>query len=132
MSQENSQQPNDTALAVLEKVGEILSEPSRWTKVAFARNAEGIEVDVESPDAACYCFIGAIQKAEYEVALQSWRSQIVRNTVNSCLPTPGTLPFSSSAIVGFNDAPERTFEEVRAVIECAITKRKGEVNATGE
>jgi len=59
------------------KVGELLSDPSRWTQCATGRNAAGIPLIqlmtpghgqfpmrplAESPDAVCWCLRGAILK----------------------------------------------------------------------
>lgn len=42
------------------KVTELLSDPARWTRGAWARDARGIPVNVMDPTAVCWCFVGAI------------------------------------------------------------------------
>lgn len=51
-----------TTLQILKEARELLSEPKRWTTQAAARDATGNEVSVDSPRAACFCSIGAIER----------------------------------------------------------------------
>ena len=44
------------------KAWQLLEDPKHWTKDAFARNKDGQEVDESSPDAVCWCVVGACRK----------------------------------------------------------------------
>lgn len=41
---------------------DLIADPERWTKHTFARDAKGKEVDPKSPDATCFCGLGALIK----------------------------------------------------------------------
>jgi hypothetical protein len=42
------------------RAAERLSKPGAWTQDASARDAHGIPVGSKSPDATCWCLLGAI------------------------------------------------------------------------
>ena len=88
------------------KVRELLSDESKWTQNAWGRDATGRPVLWAPKTAVCWCLIGAIE---------------------TCYPRPGeATPIDNKvrdAIGGglmiskWNDAPERTFAEVKALVE---------------
>lgn len=51
-----------TTLEVLRGMRELLSDPTRWTKFACARDSMGLTVKDDDPSAACWCLIGAAAK----------------------------------------------------------------------
>lgn len=51
-----------TPVEVLDRTIALLSDPANWTTDYFARNAKGQDVDVRSPDATCFCIMGAIER----------------------------------------------------------------------
>lgn len=50
-------------LKVLRKAREILSDKTRWTQEYLARDADGNVIDACSPDAQCFCIMGALYRA---------------------------------------------------------------------
>lgn len=44
----------------------VLSGPERFTTEWYARDAQGIGVDVLSPRATCFCSVGAIERGMHE------------------------------------------------------------------
>ena len=86
------------------KMRELFSDDSKWTQGAFARNKQGVEVDVGNPDAVCFCFQGAMRKC---YGKNSYK--IIDKLDNS----RGML-FS---ITAWNDAKERTFEDIKNLVE---------------
>lgn len=54
-----------TPVEILTGAREILSDPARWTVEASARDANGAACDVYSPEATCFCAVGALIKAGY-------------------------------------------------------------------
>ena len=85
------------------KVKDLLTDESKWTQGAFARNSEGYSVHINSCFASCWCLLGAIE-----------------------LCYPSTYPGVANAVVDavggcdihrWNDDPKRTFAEVRELIE---------------
>lgn len=56
---------------VLNKIKEVktlLQDKSKWTQGTYARNIDCRRVNVESPDAVCFCWLGAC----YFVAENNW------------------------------------------------------------
>ena len=49
-----------TDMELLEAVLDLLSEPTRWTRKAFARNQRGTEVPPQDDEAICWCLQGAV------------------------------------------------------------------------
>jgi hypothetical protein len=89
------------------KLSELLTDASRWTKNHYAIDTEGRPVQSRSPQAARWCLSGAICRC--------YSTQDERLTAEEALrEAAGTLD-----IVAWNDAFERTFADVRALIERA-------------
>lgn len=51
---------------VLKAARDLISDRSRWTTGDFAKDADGLPVPAASPDAVCWCSVGAIYKAADE------------------------------------------------------------------
>lgn len=80
-----------------------------WTQEAFARDSAGNQVPPDNENACKWCAVGAIEAANMnpgnvEKALKLFRSH---------------LPAEHNSAVEFNDAPERTAEQVADLMEKA-------------
>ena len=88
------------------KVKELLTGPEKWVKYVYAVDATGASVEPIDPRATAFCLRGAIRH---------------------CYPSPEQhkpierMAYSSIqafvCLVEWNDAPERTFADVRKLIE---------------
>lgn len=85
------------------KIKELLSDKSKWTQKVNARDYKGFEVGALYEEATCFCLSGALVKC-YTF---SQRREIA-DKLHQALPCN---------FVDWNDAPEREFEEVKALIE---------------
>lgn len=83
---------------------DLLSDASKWTQNASARDAQGKSVHPTAIEAVCWCVIGAVAKCYPEITSQS---KAMLRLMAAC---PGGV------VVGFNCNPVRKFEEVREVI----------------
>lgn len=83
------------------KVQDILTDESKWTQGRDARDANGNEILPLADEAVCWCLGGALVKAGI--------FQLIGNLLFK--------PLNGQSIWLWNDAPERTFAEVRALIE---------------
>mgnify|MGYP001559165452 CR=1 FL=1 len=94
------------------KILELLDGPEKWTQGAFARDRRGEDVDSDRPEAVCWCLSGAITKCH----LDSLRSaaEIDNKLRNTCEALYGT-----SNYVDWQDRPDTTFEQVRALLVLA-------------
>lgn len=88
------------------KVKELLSDESKWTKGAYARNALGRQALVEDSEAVCWCFEGAIMKCYGDIL-----SQVIEDKILA------KISLQNHSIITWNDDSERTFAEVKALVE---------------
>lgn len=82
------------------KIKELLSGPEKWTQHTYARDKNGRDCSQWSQEAVCWCLYGAVDKC-YENIIEI--DNKIREKVIS--------------IVDWNDDPNRTFEEVKALVE---------------
>ena len=82
------------------KVKELLSDESKWTQGCYARDAFGVSIPFDADAAVCWCLAGAIHRV---YGPEPIHLRILRR-VNGSLSE-------------WNDAPDRTFAEVKALVE---------------
>jgi len=82
-----------------------------WTQKAYARSEDGSSVAYNSPDAVCWCPIGAI------VAVDSSLGRASDQAVKIFAETVET---STSKLTQWNDTPDRTQDEVLIAFGWAI------------
>ncbi len=81
------------------KVSELLTDESKWTKEAYARNSSGDVINMSDPLATSFCLMCALRKC-YGF------NHTIYNTIWT----------SIGNIQTWNDKPERTFQDVRELI----------------
>lgn len=86
------------------KAWELLDSPEKWCKGANALTSDGMEVSACDPRACRWCLEGALRKCYGSFDL---KIQAVRDALNT------------HYVFEWNDAPERTFEEVRNALIAA-------------
>jgi hypothetical protein len=96
------------------KAKDILTDQSRWTRGAFARDEHGKMCDPEDDEARSWCVFGALRRAY----LDTFELENAMRAVAQNIP-PLKGYGASIAIMYWNDYPSRTFEDVRKVIEQA-------------
>ncbi len=84
------------------KVKELLDSPEKWTQRANARDSHNLPVNPECDHAACWCLIGAIIRC-YPLGSSDVVRRVDRNV--GCY------------VNNWNDAPERTFDDVKQLVE---------------
>lgn len=102
------------------KIRELLSTPDRWTSGCTARTAEGWPVaalDYSGPLALhhlarSWCLLGAIDKC-YPVPSDA--TAVVKKVFGALAPKMRMGP--EVAIIRWNDAKDRTFEEVKKLVD---------------
>jgi len=86
------------------KIRELLSDELTWTKGASGRTREGFSCLPDSVDAVRWCLSGAVERC-YEGRLG--------------IPIFGRIEraLAMGEVMDWNDAPERTFAEVKALVD---------------
>jgi hypothetical protein len=87
------------------KVRELLSDESKWTQGVSSRTGSGTKVAHNSPNAKSWCLYGAAIKC-YESPLE------IGYVLSRIAETIG-----SWCIADWNDAPDRTFGDVKNLVE---------------
>lgn len=94
------------------KAHELLSDATKWTKKTYARDEDGVDIDVQDPKACSFCIIGAIQKCyggfEIVVRLVERVTEKVKEQ---------NKEFKSDYIVDWNDGEDTTFEDIHKVLK---------------
>lgn len=92
----NSEPELDEAIALIRR---------GWTQYAYARNAEGVNVDEDAPSACAWCIRGALWKAGARAEVHDAVDAAVAEVIGKPYPHE------------FNDTPGRTQEEVIQLLE---------------
>ena len=72
---------------------EILSDPARWLKGELSADANGQCVEPESPNAKCWCQLGASYKLNSSIDTQCFKSDVAKE-----LDYPSAIEFNDSAM----------------------------------
>lgn len=89
------------------KAYELLDSPEKWTQGHFGKTAAGVGVFGRHADAVCWCLLGALQRCYHDSG--SVNEMAIRARLRSWLET--------NSIISWNDAPERTYDEVISVLK---------------
>lgn len=92
---------------VIRKVrDEVLTSEERWTKDENARDAAGNKVYPRDQEAVCWCLNGAF----IAIRASTWLALDVFD------------PLTGGDFLAWNDAPERTFADVRQLLDRALVE----------
>ena len=113
-----------TKKQLLDKAVEILSDPVRWTQEVMAADSEGNYTSYEGDSATCFCSIGAVYRAHYELTGTGLGSAFGERTLDDALNDlrRAINPKLDPVFVGialWNDNPDRTHEEVLGTFKAA-------------
>jgi hypothetical protein len=101
-------------VTVLKKARELLSGRGKWAQGWMAFNKTGAGVSAKSPDAVCFCSLGAIDRIT-DGDVDSYTGAI--DLLHSQLPNDVSIP-------GFNDNPKRTKKQILRLFDKAIEGSK--------
>ena len=119
---------NLDARGVLVKVRELLVDPTRWTKHAYAENEKGELSDIGRADACKFCLLGGVYKVLGVLPGQgvSVAKQQSVKEVHGLLVTAisrskqGRVYTELDAVTFFNDRTDVEHKDVLAVLDAAI------------
>lgn len=83
------------------KVSELFSSPAKWTKYTWSRDGNGLPVGL-SKTAVCWCLEGALYHC-YRASKVAYLKPTIEAVIGE--------------IHLWNDMPERTFEDVKKLVE---------------
>jgi hypothetical protein len=92
------------------KAKDLLSDKSRWTRGADARDRYGYRCDPYSSRAVSFCVLGAVLRA------YQYRTHAQTEAIRALLQA---IPSEYADVESWNDAPDRTFDDVSRVLEAA-------------
>jgi hypothetical protein len=92
----------------------ILSDESKWTKHASARDANEKPIRVTHEAACKWCINGAIWKSSQGFDQNNFIAERIRGSIHKLFPDR-----YHGTIFGFNDHKDTTFEDVVKVIKDA-------------
>lgn len=98
------------------KIKDFLDTPEKWTKGNIAKTVEGEPASPHNPEAVCWCLSGLIVKcysSPNEDIIPYSKFYKIRNKITEYLG----VTRGSAEWIRWNDAPERTFEEVKNLVE---------------
>jgi hypothetical protein len=112
---------------MLERTGELLSNPKRWARRVGARNAKGRKCDPLSAEAVRWCLTCALFKAAYELTEDRDRAgKMAMQCAGSRLGFAGIVDdegeLTCQAAELFNDLA--THAEVLGAVNAALEKRR--------
>ncbi len=106
-------------------VAELLNDPSKWTQRAYARNEDEQGVSSRAEAAVSWCLLGAMNRCYSTAdAAMSYQAAYAR-VCQALLTRPEVIEqmkASSESMPNparWNDAPGRTFADVRKLVEQA-------------
>ena len=78
-----------TQLKVLKRTREIIADESRWTRGTYARRPDGIGTNIDDDKACKFCFVGALRRAVFDLALLDLRmnpDDVRQSTASKAVP----------------------------------------------
>lgn len=104
----------------------LLSERWAWQQGHMATDDLGQVVDPKDPGAACWCVLGGVAKVSgctnTDAASYAGLTGALRLTLVRAL---GLGPKDGCSVTAWNDAPERTHEDVISLIDATIMRESG-------
>ena len=97
---------------ILAKAAEILENQPRGVRFVLARNNRGDQVSIASDKATCFCTLGAIDRAEFELGIRSKTAKITAlNRIQKII--------DYIYIGAFNDRPDVRKQDMVGVLTLA-------------
>lgn len=101
------------------KIRELYTDESRWTKGELARDSNGFYIPLWKipkgtfPEGVSFCLIGALAKCYQDFENRMDAKNKIREAIGDVDSNKSVRP----SIINYNDAEERTFEEIKALVE---------------
>lgn len=108
--------PPVTARDLLDAVLDTYEDPARWTKNLLLRGADGLYTPLASQAVSC-CVLGGLECAAHVFSARGDEVDRAVYAIRSSLRRRGEgLVSGFNSVSAFNDNPDTTIEDVRAVL----------------
>ena len=108
-----------SAAEILNRAADIVSQPGAWTQGRTARDKDGAAVASHTPEAVCFCAIGAINRAAFEASTDWAGSDLAYAMLSRQLRSD--MP-EALGVATWNDTPGRTQDEVANLLRRAAKR----------
>lgn len=105
------------AIAILREARKLLSEPGSWIQYEDARDASGTPVPARNEDAKCFCLVGALERASYDLRGKVKALDICDARAAVCIAV--NLPLKQT-LIEWNDTQNRTADDVLNALTTAL------------
>ena len=109
-----------TAARVLDRAAAYVDRG--WTQRAKARNADGDSWSPHSPDATCWCALGAVQAALGDLVDERTRDPRKRHLIFDCALDTLCTETGSDTVSVWNDDPAQTAQDVAGALRRAALR----------
>lgn len=99
---------------LLAPIRELLADPTHWCKHDLARDSDGLPAFYDSPEATSWCLAGATYRC---YPGKRDRTMIQAELINRIKKLHHEDPSWLIDVALFNDAPQRTHEEIMRLLE---------------
>ena len=110
-------------IEILRSARALIDAPEKWTKGTEARDAHGFRVRFESPDAVCFCAVGALLGALHRAGNDDDGECVALRRLRKA------LPIGFADVVSLNDHPDTTHADIMAVFDRAIAAEEAAIKA---
>lgn len=115
------QTKSPSVVETLRAARKLIEKPESWTQGNYAKDSEGWSASVPwGDDAVCYCSAGAIYSASRSFGTEG--AALAIDALRAAIGGNPNIPESS--VIAWNDALDRTYPEVLAAFDHAISLAK--------
>lgn len=119
-----------TTLALLEGMRRVLETPDKWTRQVYSKDSRGYNVEPTDKEAVCFCLQGAALSLRKVLNWYTYRHAIftLQKEFNAWLGQEEDSLHAGKGwyIANWNDAKDRTYEEVIAFLDARIAFHRGQ------
>jgi len=109
---------------VLRQVDSLLASESQWTKQAMAKDANGEKVSIINLNATCWCLVGAVNKIFSTLPFDEQTNMVAARIQDALEYGIEKIDGRPQSPIWFNDHPQTTFAEIKAVLAGAMEYTK--------
>ena len=118
----NSRMPAETYAKALRAARALIDSPEKWTRGAYARDAERRAANPTDNGAVCFCALGALERAVWGCSLSPVWLSALELLVELEIPMAWRATAEALNLAAYNDDPHMSHTAVLALFDAAIAK----------